>query len=252
MPLVAVSDLTKTYVVGQTAVPALRGVSVAIDRGEFVAVMGSSGSGKSTLMNVLGCLDVPTEGKYTLDGVRVDGLGRNALADLRNQKLGFVFQGFNLLARTSAIENVELPLLYDRQNRWKDTRKLAADALTRVGLGDRLDHQPSELSGGQQQRVAIARALVTQPTILLADEPTGNLDSHMTIEVMALFQELNEQGITLLIVTHEQDVANYAKRIVEMRDGRILHDHPVEGKRRAAEDLLALGTADPAVETVAA
>jgi putative ABC transport system ATP-binding protein len=203
--------------------------------------MGSSGSGKSTLMNILGCLDVPTSGRYALDGVRVDGLNRNALADLRNQKLGFVFQGFNLLARTSAVENVELPLLYDRSNRWKDTKALAAAALGRVGLGERLDHQPSELSGGQQQRVAIARALVTQPTLLLADEPTGNLDSHMTVEVMALFQELNDQGITVVIVTHEPEVARYAKRIVEVRDGRILKDHPVEGRRSAAADLAALG-----------
>jgi putative ABC transport system ATP-binding protein len=203
--------------------------------------MGSSGSGKSTLMNILGCLDVPTAGQYTLDGVRVNDLNRNALADLRNQKLGFVFQGFNLLPRTSAIENVELPLLYDRSGRWKDTRALAAEALGRVGLGERLEHQPSELSGGQQQRVAIARALVTQPTLLLADEPTGNLDSRMTVEVMALFQELNDQGITLVIVTHEPDVSRYAKRIVEVRDGRILHDHPVEARRSAAADLEALG-----------
>jgi putative ABC transport system ATP-binding protein len=251
-PVIQVVGVTKIYQMGTTKVFALHGVDLTVTSGELVAIMGSSGSGKSTLMNVLGCLDVPTEGQYTLDGVRVDGLGRNALADLRNHKLGFVFQGFNLLARTSAIENVELPLLYDRQHRWDDTRKLAADALTRVGLGDRLGHMPNELSGGQQQRVAIARALVTQPTILLADEPTGNLDSHMTVEVMALFQELNEQGITIVIVTHEPDVAKYAKRVVEMRDGRILHDHLVEEKHRAAEDLKALGAGDTAVETAAA
>jgi len=167
-------------------------------------------------------------------------MSRNALADLRNQKLGFVFQGFNLLARTTAIDNVELPLLYDRSGKKLDTRKLATEALSRVGLGDRLDHQPSELSGGQQQRVAIARALVTKPTLLLADEPTGNLDSHMTVEVMALFQELNEQGITIVLVTHEPDVARYAKRIVEVRDGHILRDHPVVGRRSAADDLIAL------------
>jgi putative ABC transport system ATP-binding protein len=172
--------------------------------------------------------------------VRVDGLDRNALADLRNQKLGFVFQGFNLLARTSAVENVELPLLYDRAHRWTNPRQMAADALARVGLGDRIDHHPSELSGGQQQRVAIARALVTQPTLLLADEPTGNLDSHLTVEVMALFQQLNAQGITILIVTHEPDVAKYGKRIVEVRDGRIIHDHPVEDRRDAAADLRAM------------
>jgi len=200
--------------------------------------MGSSGSGKSTLMNILGCLDVPTSGSYHLDGIRVDGMGKNQLADLRNQKLGFVFQGFNLLSRTSALENVELPLLYDRLGRWKDTRALAAGALERVGLGSRLDHHPSELSGGQQQRVAIARALVTRPTLLLADEPTGNLDSRTTREVMALFQELNDQGITIVLVTHEPDVAEYARRIVEVRDGRIRRDHPVEGRRSAAQDLL--------------
>jgi putative ABC transport system ATP-binding protein len=192
-------------------------------------------------MNILGCLDVPTAGQYTLDGVRVDGLSKNELADLRNQKLGFVFQGFNLLARTSAVENVELPLLYDRTGRWKDPRGAAAEALTRVGLGERLDHQPSELSGGQQQRVAIARALVTHPTLLLADEPTGNLDSRTTIGVMALLQTLNDQGVTVVIVTHEPDVAQYAKRIVELRDGRILRDHAVDNRRSAAADLEALG-----------
>jgi putative ABC transport system ATP-binding protein len=205
----------------------------------MIAIMGSSGSGKSTLMNILGCLDVPTGGTYLLDGVRVDGLGKNPLADLRNQKLGFVFQGFNLLSRTSALENVELPLLYDRGGRWKDTKAMAARALERVGLGQRMDHHPSQLSGGQQQRVAIARALVTQPTLLLADEPTGNLDSRTTVEVMALFQELNEQGITIVLVTHEPEVAQYAKRIVEVRDGLIRRDHPVEGRRTAADDLRA-------------
>jgi len=240
-PVIDVGEVTKVYEMGENKVFALRGVNLTVMPGELMAVMGSSGSGKSTLMNILGCLDVPTSGRYTLDGLRVDGLNRNALADLRNQKLGFVFQGFNLLARTSAVENVELPLLYDRANRWKDTRALAAAALARVGLGERLDHQPSELSGGQQQRVAIARALVTQPTLLLADEPTGNLDSHMTVEVMSLFQELNDQGITVVIVTHEPDVARYAKRIVEVRDGRILKDHSVEGRRSAAADLALLG-----------
>jgi putative ABC transport system ATP-binding protein len=245
-PVIQVTGVTKVYVMGTTKVFALRGVDLTVHPGELMCIMGSSGSGKSTLMNVLGCLDVPTEGSYVLDGVRVDGLGRNALADLRNQKLGFVFQGFNLLPRTTAIENVELPLLYDRQHRWSDTRALAGEALRRVGLGDRLDHQPSELSGGQQQRVAIARALVTQPTLLLADEPTGNLDSHMTVEVMALFQELNEQGITILIVTHEPEVAMYSKRIVEMRDGKVIHDHPVTERHSAASDLLALGKDDPA------
>ena len=247
--VIEIHGVTKVYSMGDNKVYALRGVDLLVHAGDMIAVMGSSGSGKSTLMNILGCLDVPTSGSYVLDGVRVDGLSGNALADLRNQKLGFVFQGFNLLARTTAVENVELPLLYDRAHRWGDTRALAADALARVGLGERLDHMPSELSGGQQQRVAIARALVTQPTLLLADEPTGNLDSHMTVEVMALFQELNEQGITILIVTHEPDVAKYGKRIVEVRDGRIIHDHPVTDRRNAADDLRALAPIDPVLVT---
>jgi putative ABC transport system ATP-binding protein len=236
-PVIRISKVAKTYTMGTNTVHALRGVDLTVEPGELVAIMGSSGSGKSTLMNTLGCLDVPTTGTYTLDGVMVNGLSKNELADLRNQKLGFVFQGFNLLSRTSAIDNVELPLLYDRTGRKLDTKKMAADALARVGLGDRMDHHPSELSGGQQQRVAIARALVTQPKLLLADEPTGNLDSHMTVEIMALFQELNEQGITIVLVTHEPEVAAYAKRIVVMKDGRIIRDTPVKDRRRAAEDL---------------
>ncbi len=239
-PVIEISKVKKVYTMGTTKVFALRGVDLTVEPGEMIAIMGTSGSGKSTLMNILGCLDVPSDGSYVLDGTRVDGLSKNALADLRNQKLGFVFQGFNLLARTSAIDNVELPLLYDRTGRKMDTRAMAADALRRVGLGERLDHQPSELSGGQQQRVAIARALVTQPTLLLADEPTGNLDSRMTVEVMALFQELNEQGITVVLVTHEPEVAQYAKRVVEVRDGRVVRDHFVEGRRRAADDLAAM------------
>jgi putative ABC transport system ATP-binding protein len=240
-PVIEVAGVTKIYEMGSTKVSALRGIDLVVMPGELIAVMGSSGSGKSTLMNILGCLDVPTAGTYSLDGVRVDGLDRNALADLRNQKLGFIFQGFNLLARTSAIDNVELPLLYDRAHRWTNTKKMAAEALDRVGLGDRVDHQPSELSGGQQQRVAIARALVTKPTLLLADEPTGNLDSRTTIDVMAVFQELNDEGITVLIVTHEPEVSVYAKRIVEVRDGCVLRDHPVDKRQRAADDLAALG-----------
>ncbi|HET6764931.1 MAG TPA: ABC transporter ATP-binding protein [Longimicrobiaceae bacterium] len=248
-PVIEVQGVTKIYTMGGNQVYALRGVDLQVYPGDMIAVMGSSGSGKSTLMNILGCLDVPSGGSYVLDGVRVDGLSANALADLRNQKLGFVFQGFNLLSRTSALENVELPLLYDRAHRWTDTKGMAAEALARVGLGTRLDHHPSELSGGQQQRVAIARALVTQPTLLLADEPTGNLDSHMTVEVMALFQELNDQGITVLIVTHEPDVAQYARRIVEVRDGQIIHDHPVADRRSAAADLAALGPIDPVLVT---
>ena len=242
-PIIEIAQVKKVYRMGTNEVLALRGVDLAVSEGEMIAVMGSSGSGKSTLMNILGCLDVPTEGEYRLDGIRVNGMSKNQLADLRNQKLGFVFQGFNLLARTTALDNVELPLLYDRTRRWKETKLVAAEALQRVGLGERLDHQPSELSGGQQQRVAIARALVTQPRLLLADEPTGNLDSRITVEVMALFQELNDQGITVVLVTHEPDVARYARRIVEVRDGRILRDHPVAGRRRAADDLRAIDEA---------
>jgi putative ABC transport system ATP-binding protein len=244
-PVIQIEGVRKTYKMGDNDVHALRGVDLYAERGEMIAIMGASGSGKSTLMNMLGCLDTPTAGSYWLDGTRVDGLSRNQLADLRNEKLGFVFQGFNLLARTSALDNVELPLLYDRKHRWKNTTELAGRALQRVGLGDRLHHHPSELSGGQQQRVAIARALVTEPTLLLADEPTGNLDSHMTVEIMALFQELNDQGITIVLVTHEPDVAQYCKRIVEVRDGRIKHDHPVTDRHHAAEDLKVLLETEP-------
>jgi putative ABC transport system ATP-binding protein len=239
-PVIEISGVKKVYRMGETEVFALRGVDLTVNAGELLAVMGSSGSGKSTLMNILGCLDVPTAGSYVLDGIRVDGMSRNDLADLRNRKLGFVFQGFNLLPRTSAVENVELPLLYDRTGRWTNPRVLAVEALRRVGLGERLDHQPSELSGGQQQRVAIARALVTQPTLLLADEPTGNLDSKTSVEVMALFQALNEQGITVIIVTHEPDIAQYAHRVIDVRDGRIMKDHAVATPRRAADDVLTM------------
>jgi putative ABC transport system ATP-binding protein len=229
--------VTKTYATGTSAVHALRGIDLTVHRGEFIAVMGTSGSGKSTLMNVLGCLDTPSTGSYLIDGVHVESLGRNELAAIRNQKIGFVFQGFNLLPRTSAVENVELPLLYDRSGKKRDTRALAVAALTSVGLGERIDHEPSELSGGQQQRVAIARALVTEPALLLADEPTGNLDTRTSIEVMALFQALNDQGITIILVTHEPDIAVYAKRIVEVRDGTIRRDAAVENRRNAAADL---------------
>ena len=229
--------ITKTYVSGTNEVQAVRGIDLTVRKGEFVAIMGASGSGKSTLMNLLGCLDSPTSGSYELDGVRTEGLEKNELAAIRNQKIGFVFQGFNLLPRTTAIENVELPLLYDRSGKKRDTRALATAALERVGLADRLEHQPSELSGGQQQRVAIARALVTEPALVLADEPTGNLDTRTSMEVMKLFQELNEQGITIVLVTHEPDIAAYAKRIVEVRDGKIRLDHEVINRRNAAVDL---------------
>ena len=230
-------QITKTYESGSNSVHALRGIDLTVNRGEFIAVMGTSGSGKSTLMNVLGCLDTPTSGSYLLDGVHVEPLGKNELAAIRNQKIGFVFQGFNLLARTSAVENVQLPLLYDRSGKKRDTHALAIAALKSVGLGDRIDHEPSELSGGQQQRVAIARALVTEPAIILADEPTGNLDSHTSVEVMALFQALNDKGITIVLVTHEPDIAVYAKRIAEFRDGSIRRDELVKERRNAARDL---------------
>lgn len=236
-PVIRVIGARKTYTMGSNQVHALRGVDLTVERGDMVAIMGASGSGKSTMMNLLGCLDTPTAGEYWLDGVKVNGLTKNELADIRNAKLGFVFQGFNLLARTSAIDNVELPLLYDRSGRKRDTRKIAAGALQRVGLAERMDHHPSELSGGQQQRVAIARALATEPAVLLADEPTGNLDSRTTLEVMSLFQELNDQGITIILVTHEPEVAQYARRVIEMRDGKIRRDVPVANRRRAADDL---------------
>jgi putative ABC transport system ATP-binding protein len=209
----------------------------------MVAIMGASGSGKSTLMNILGGLDVPSRGRYELDGIRVDGLSRNELADIRNQRIGFVFQGFNLLPRTSARENVELPLLYDRRRLHAEPGRLAEAALARVGLADRADHHPNELSGGEQQRVAIARALVGSPSLLLADEPTGNLDSRTSIEVMALVQGLNEQGITILLVTHETEIALYARRILELRDGRLVRDEPVAQRRSAAADLAELAAA---------
>lgn len=247
-PVIHVESVTKVYEMGKNKVRALRGVDLEVQRGELIAVMGASGSGKSTLMNILGCLDTPTSGSYHLDGIRVDGLTRNELAQLRNEKLGFVFQGFNLLSRTSALDNVELPLLYDHSGRKRDTKALAAEALDRVGLGDRMDHHPSELSGGEQQRVAVARALVTEPALLLADEPTGNLDSRTSVEVMALFQELNDQGITILLVTHEHDISRYAKREVEVRDGRIIRDEPVRDRHVARSDLSEL----PDQELVAA
>ncbi|MEZ4387379.1 MAG: ABC transporter ATP-binding protein [Candidatus Krumholzibacteriia bacterium] len=237
--VIRIRGLTKRYVMGATTVDALAGVDLTVGQGEMVAVMGASGSGKSTLMNVIGCLDTPTAGTYELDGVRVDNLDRNRLADIRNRRIGFVFQGFNLLARTSARENVELPLLYDRSGRRRDVAEAARRALGRVGLGDRLDHLPNELSGGQQQRVAIARALVTEPALLLADEPTGNLDSRTSIEVLALFQALNDQGLTIVMVTHEDDIAHYARRRVELRDGLIISDRAVTDRGAAAADLAA-------------
>jgi putative ABC transport system ATP-binding protein len=252
-PVVQLRDIRKTYRNGDLEVHAVRGVSLDIQPGEFVAIMGASGSGKSTLMNTLGCLDRPTGGSYVLDGIDVSGLDREARADLRNQKLGFVFQGFNLLARTSALENVELPMLYSPKRVPADEmRRRALAALDIVGLAERSDHLPSQLSGGQQQRVAIARALVNEPRLLLADEPTGNLDSRTSIEVMGVFQSLNEQGITLVMVTHELDVASYCKRILVVRDGLVVRDEPVANRLNAAEELAKLRSAESAAKLTGA
>jgi len=233
MPLVAVSDLTKTYVVGQTAVPALRGVSLAIDRGEFVAVMGSSGSGKSTLMNLLGCLDAPSSGTYHLAGQDVLRLSSNKLAAVRNTSIGFVFQQFNLLARATALENVELPMVYAGLGR-RERRRRARNALAQVGLSGREHYRPSQLSGGQQQRVAIARALVNQPLLLLADEPTGALDSVTSVEIMDALVRLNEGGLTVIVVTHDAEVARYARRVIHFKDGRVVSDDLNQDIRAAA------------------
>jgi len=236
--VVKLEEIHKTYDSGEVPVHAVRGVTLTIAGGEFVAVMGASGSGKSTLMNLLGCLDRPTKGRYLLGGTDVSGLDRNQLADLRNQKLGFVFQGFNLLARTTARENVELPMLYgQRRFSSKEIRDRALHSLEIVGLSNRADHFPSQLSGGQQQRVAIARALINDPQILLADEPTGNLDSKTAVEIMGVFQKLNEQGITLVMVTHELDIARYCKRNLIMRDGRLVSDTPVPDRLNATAEM---------------
>jgi putative ABC transport system ATP-binding protein len=222
--VIRVEDLYKTYEMGDVEVRALRGINLKIDHGEFVAVMGSSGSGKSTLMNILGCLDRPTSGKYFLDGEEVGSLTPNAWAHIRNKRIGFVFQGFNLLSRTTALENVELPMMYNGFAS-KERRQRAVEVLTLVGLGERFDHTPNQLSGGQQQRVAIARSLVNKPSLILADEPTGNLDTATSNEIMALFQKLNgEQGITIVLVTHETDIAEHAKRQIVFRDGMVISD----------------------------
>jgi putative ABC transport system ATP-binding protein len=237
-PVIQLEDIHKTYQTGEVEVKAVCGVSLEIYPGEFVALMGASGSGKSTMMNTLGCLDRPTRGRYQLDGIDVSQLDRDELADIRNRKIGFVFQGFNLLSRTSALENVELPMLYMREHlAGTGQRERALKALDIVGLADRADHTPSQLSGGQQQRVAIARALANQPSLLLADEPTGNLDSRTSVEIMGVFQKLNDQGITIVMVTHELDIAHYTKRMVVMRDGKIVDDSPVTGRLNAEMEL---------------
>jgi putative ABC transport system ATP-binding protein len=238
--LITLDHVHKTYKMGDVEIHALRGVSLEIDRGEFVAIMGASGSGKSTTMNILGCLDRPTRGHYHLDGEDVSKMSKDELADIRNHKIGFVFQGFNLLSRTSAIENVELPMLY-LGIKHAERMKRAQESLEIVGLGERLHNMPNQLSGGQQQRVAIARALVNDPTIVLADEPTGNLDSRTSIEVMDIFQRLNrERGITIALVTHEPDIAQFANRVIVFRDGRISRDYMVDAPRAAHELLESL------------
>jgi len=237
-PVISLESIWKIYQSGDVEVTAVRDVSLTVMPGEFIAIMGASGSGKSTMMNTLGCLDRPTRGRYLLDGVDVSGLDRDKLADLRNQKIGFIFQGFNLLSRTSALENVELPMMYGGHRLpAKELRARAMKALELVGLAKRFDHTPNRLSGGQQQRVAIARALVNRPAMLLADEPTGNLDSRTSIEIMDAFQTLNEQGITIAMVTHEPDIARYTKRNVVMRDGVIVSDIQVKDRFNAKEEM---------------
>jgi len=244
-PVIQLRNLARTYQSGEVEVRAVRNVTLDIHRGDFVAIMGASGSGKSTLMNTLGCLDQPTSGEYLLDGVGVAGLNRKQLAKLRNSKLGFVFQSFNLLARTSALENVELPMLYALPIvARRERRQRAIAALEKVGLGDRLNHHPSQLSGGQQQRIAIARALVNRPELVLADEPTGNLDTRTSIELMGLFQQLNDSGITIVMVTHELDIAAYCKRMMVMRDGVLISDSRNPSRRCAAEARSSLDLAE--------
>jgi putative ABC transport system ATP-binding protein len=253
IPVVKLEDIRKTYRTGEIEVRAVRGVSLEIQRGEMVALMGSSGSGKSTLMNLLGCLDRPTSGGYWLDGLDVAQLDADARAEIRNRKLGFVFQGFNLLSRTTALENVELPMLYAAKRvRPSEMRARAMKALEIVGLAQRFDHYPSQLSGGQQQRVAIARGLVNQPQVLLADEPTGNLDSKTSVEVMGVFQKLNEQGITILMVTHELDIAKYCKRNLILRDGLIVSDVAVKDRLSAEREMKKLLEAETEAKLVGA
>jgi putative ABC transport system ATP-binding protein len=247
--VIKLDNIHKTYHTGEVDVFAVRGVSLEIAKGEFVAIMGASGSGKSTMMNIIGCLDRPTEGRYLLDDIDVSHLDRDELAAIRNKKLGFVFQGFNLLSRTSALENVELPMLYTHDHlNSAEQRERAIHALQIVGLADRADHHPNQLSGGQQQRVAIARALVNSPAVLLADEPTGNLDTHTSAEVMGVFQKLNEEGITIVMVTHELDIASYTKRNVIMRDGVVVNDTIVQQRLMADVALRDLQAAQQAVK----
>ena len=240
VPVIETHGLVRTYDLGDVQVRALRGIDLVVNKGEFLAIMGASGSGKSTLLNLFGCLDRPTSGRYLLDGVEISGLDRRQYADIRSRKIGFVFQSYNLIPRTSALDNVELPLLYNRSGRFSNPKRLAEQALERVGLGGRMRHLPNQMSGGEQQRVAIARSLVNEPALVLADEPTGNLDSRTSVEIMVLFQELNDAGITIVMVTHEPDIARYARRVIAMRDGLVTRDYPVEKRGRAADDLASM------------
>jgi putative ABC transport system ATP-binding protein len=247
--VIQLKEVHKVYITGEVEVHAVRGVTLDICEGEFVALMGASGSGKSTMMNTLGCLDRPTRGTYLLDGTDVSKLNRDQLADIRNQKIGFVFQGFNLLSRTSAVENVELPMLYNRKRLSSSKQhERALEALGTVNLSDRSDHHPNQLSGGQQQRVAIARALSNHPSLLLADEPTGNLDTRTSIEIMGVFQKLNDAGMTIVMVTHELDIAKYTRRMVVMRDGLVVADTPVTERLKAQEEIARLQQEQKAVK----
>ena len=242
--IIKIEDLTREFTMGAETVRALRGISFTINEGEFITIMGSSGSGKSTLLNILGCLDQPTAGIYVIDGVKMKDLSRNQLATIRNEKIGFIFQSYNLLARTSALENVELPLFYNSKVSSEERRDSALKAIEMVGLSDRMDHTPSQLSGGQQQRVAIARSLVNNPVMILADEATGNLDTRTTYEIMSIFQELNKQGITIIFVTHEPDIASFSKRTIVLKDGNIIQDYKNQKVQSATEELAKLPIED--------
>jgi len=242
--IIKIEDLKRYFEMGTETVHALKGISFTIKEGEFVTIMGSSGSGKSTLLNILGCLDKPTSGNYEIDGVKIKDLSRNQLATIRNEKIGFIFQSYNLLARTSALENVELPLLYNSKVTTEERRSRAVEVLKKVGLADRMDHTPSQLSGGQQQRVAIARSLINNPVMILADEATGNLDTRTSYEVMSLFQELNKQGITITFVTHESDIAEFSGRTIMLRDGNIVEDYINTNVKSASDELAKLPKQD--------
>lgn len=244
-PLISVKNVSKSYKMGEIEFYALKNVSLDIEKGAFAAIMGPSGSGKSTFMNILGCLDYPTKGEYVLDGIDVLKMNRNELAELRNKKIGFIFQSFNILARTSAIENVELPMLYNASFNAKERKERAMEALRSVGLADRADHMPSQLSGGQQQRVAIARSLVNDPLVIMADEPTGNLDTRSSYEIMAIFQQLNEKGITVAMVTHELDIAQFAKTNMLFRDGQIVSNKVVAERKIAKDEVANLPVVNP-------